>query len=349
MNIFIPDLHSTLTYSFCKAFEGMGGVIYAPIPNKTNPTIMSGGEILLKSAADFRWYGDHYKIPNVRFVEMTDLPDIDIDVVIMADTPLQRSVWRYLLPLFSRRKQVYVVAFCGNEMPRYRWDLVENLLCADEKTWHARGSRVPNAIRYFPHVDYDSCVFNGCSDSNTLITCINQFEKRYPQEAAWASQIIKRLPTVDHQIIGGLAPYEVATHIQSCAASLHIKHEEGYGYSVIESLAMGRPIIAPRQYIQGRTMARWCIHGESALLFNTTDEAVSLIRNFFEDAELRHRLQTKSAQLIRQVIDNEEQTLALKGFINRLQPQKHKRLINHLLDVRYRHSPQKHHRTHAAP
>ncbi len=342
MNVFIPDIHSTLTYSFCKAFEELGATVYVPIPAKSNPVRMAGGEPLLKSAADFRWYGDYYQIPNCRFVEMTALPDLDIDVIIMADAPVQRSVWRYLAPLFSRRREVYLVAFCGNEMPRYRWDLVQNLLCADEETWVKRGSQVPNALRYFPYVDYPNYVFEGCSDTRTLITCINHYEKRYPQEAQWARQIVGQLPGVEHKVIGGLAPHDVAKEFQRSAASLHIKHEEGYGYAVIEGLAIGRPVVAPRKYVQGRTMARWCLPGESALLFDTTEEAAAQLREFFGNEDLRHRVQQRSAQLIRQLINNDEQTAGLKAFMDRLRPQPDKTLLNHLLDARYRHRPQKH-------
>ena len=341
MNVFIPDVHSTLTHSFCEAFDRLGATVYVPLPGASHGIHVAPSEPLLKGVADFRSHAEYMGVTNCRFVELEALPDLEIDVVVLPDKPLQRSVLRYLHPLFSRRREVYLVFFCGNEMPSYRWDLVQNLLCADEKTWHARGSRVPHALRYFPYVDYDTYAFRACSDVPALITCINHFEKRYPQEAAWAREIVSQVPGVEHRVIGGLAPREVAAQFQSSTASLHIKHEEGYGYAVIESLAVGRPIIAPRKYVQGRTMARWCVQGESALLFDSTEEAVAQIRGLMDDGDLRERMQRRSAELIRQLVNNDEQTAGLQAFMQQLRPQPDKSLLNHLLDVRYRHRPQK--------
>lgn len=337
MNALIPNIHNVLTASFCRAFEQLGISVLVPAVDEARQATLSKYRSPLAGAFDFQPFLLADGVRNCRIVDVEALADIDIDMIVIGGHGVQRAVLKYLLPMLKRRREVHLIYFCGNQIPNYRWDLVTNLLCADEISWARHGSRIANASRYYPWIDYDRFAWIGPNDSRKLVSCIINYESRYPADFAMARAIVDSVPGLSHELIDKVSHARVAEIIQRCAASLHVKPEEGYGYSVIESLACGRPIIAPRRYVQGRAMARWCIDGETALLFDSIDDARPSLTRFFGDEDLRHTLQRSSARRIRSIIDNDEQTAVLAKFIQQLRPQPAKRVKTHLLDFRWRH------------
>lgn len=337
MNALIPNIHNVLTASFCRAFEKLGVSVLVPAVDEARQATLSKYRSPLAGAFDFQPFLSAENVRNCQIIDVDALAGIDIDMIVIGGHGVQRGVLKYLLPMLKQRRDVHLIYFCGNEIPNYRWDLVNNLLCADEISWLRHGSSIPNASRYYPWIDYGRFAWIEPNDSRKLVSCIINYESRYPADFAMARAIVNSIPGLTHELVDKVSHARVAEIIQRCAASLHIKPEEGYGYSVIESLACGRPVIAPREYVQGRAMARWCIDGETALLFDSVDEARQSLSLFFDDADLRHKLQYSAANSIRRIVDNDEQAEILRGFIQRLRPQPVKPLRSHLLDFRWRH------------
>ena len=337
MNALIPNIHNVLTASFCRAFEKLGISVYVPAVDEVGQATLSKYQSPLAGAFDFQPFATAEQVRNCRIVELEALADVDIDMIVIGGHGVQRAALKFLMPMLQRRRQVHLIYFCGNEIPNYRWDIVNNLLCADEISWSRHGSHIANATRYYPWIDYDRFAWIEPNDGRSLVSCIINYASRYPADFEMARTIVASVARLQHELIDKVSHASVAEIIQRCAASLHIKPEEGYGYAVIESLACGRPIIAPRRYVQGRSMARWCIDGETAILFDSVEDARQSLTKFFDDAALRHALQRSSAQRIRSIIDNDEQTDVLGKFIQRLRPQPAKNLKSHLLDFRWRH------------
>lgn len=337
MNIFLPNLHGILTVSFCRALDELGATVFVPAVDDGEQAKLSKYRSPLAGAYDFQKNLDLEGLKNCRVVALHELPDLDIDVVFITGHGVQRSVLKYLLPMFGRRRPVYLAYFCGNELPHYRWDLVKNLLSADELSWVRHAGQMPNAARYYPWLDYQRFSWAGPSSVRKLVTCIGNYDSRYPEDAATARQLVGSIANLQYELIDAVAHDQIAERYREAAATLHIKPEEGYGYAVIESLACGRPVVAPRKYVQGRAMQYWCIDGDSALLFDTIDEARQSLNRFFDDPDFRARLQACAAATVRRVIDNDEQTAVLQRFLQRLQPQPDKGLLSHLLDFRHRH------------
>ncbi len=337
MNVFLPNLHGILTVSFCRALDELGATVHVPAVSDGQQAKLSKYHSPLAGAYDFQPNFALEHLKNCRIVAFDELPDLDIDVVFITGHGVQRSVLKFLLPLFSRRRPVHLAYFCGNELPHYRWDLVRNLLSADELSWVRHAAQVPNAARYYPWIDYQRFCWHGPSSARKLVTCIGDYENRYPDDAATAHQLVDSMADLQYELIDAVAHDKIADRYRQAAATLHIKPEEGYGYAVIESLACGRPVIAPRKYVHGRAMQHWCIDGESALLFDTLDGARQSLLRFFGDQDFRTALQSSAAATIRRVIDNDAQKAVLQRFLDRLQPQPDKRLLSHLLDFRHRH------------
>ena len=65
---------------------------------------------------------------------------------------------------------------------------------------------------------------------------------------------------------------EVNRLMVESSATLHIKDQEGFGWSVLESMAVGRPVILHRGLAKHMAMEEWAVDGKTAVYFDTADE-----------------------------------------------------------------------------
>jgi len=64
----------------------------------------------------------------------------------------------------------------------------------------------------------------------------------------------------------GYTPPALLHHkYKACSVTLHFKHMEGFGFSLIQSLACGTPAIVPRGFYKYRTAGRYLIPGVTCL------------------------------------------------------------------------------------
>ena len=107
-------------------------------------------------------------------------------------------------------------------------------------------------------------------------------------------------------------------NLKNSIATVHIKRLEGYGYSVIESLATGRPVFLSRLYSQNKSLKQWCLENETALFFDSEVDLKMKILYYMQSKELRHYMQEQSAKIVREIIDNQKEFEKLKNFIDNL-------------------------------
>ena len=95
------------------------------------------------------------------------------------------------------------------------------------------------------------------------------------QDAAYFVERVR--PHIDGErvtYVGSVGPAERATLLGGAAAMLHlINFEEPFGFSVVESMACGTPVIARRR----GSMPEIVVPGENGALVDTLDEAVDAI------------------------------------------------------------------------
>jgi len=326
MRILTFNTHSVLTASLARSFRALGHELWIPTGNPADwahwkPRLVTG------------WTDAEAGVQGIR----PDLIDqTPFDVVLIPGHDVQRDVLRAVWPA-QERLGARLVFFCGNELPHYRWDLAQNVLAADRASYEWASARGLHTLMFFPWIDYAALPYEGPSDTPVVRTYINDYAARFPQDQQSADRILAQVPGLRLEHVDGQDHAGVMRLMRESMATIHIKAKEGYGYSVLESLASGRPVLMPRKYVQGKTLATWVIDGESAMLFDDEAEAAAKLRRFLADVPFRHALQASSARLVREKVDNARETAALGTFLDQLKPQPAKSLTSRILDVTKRH------------
>ena len=111
---------------------------------------------------------------------------------------------------------------------------------------------------------------------------------------------------------------ETSRCMKESIATLHVKHLEGYGFAIIESMAKGRPVFLHKKFAQGKSYLNWAIENATSLYFGDNKELKSKMKSIIECQEYRHWLQEHCSKAIRSLINNTEQTNNLKTFLNNL-------------------------------
>jgi glycosyltransferase involved in cell wall biosynthesis len=156
-------------------------------------------------------------------------------------------------------------------------------------------------------------------------TYINGYADNFPKSYALYDYIRDDFKDFDLFVCEHRSRDEVADELADSFSTLHLKDQEGYGFSVIESMARGRPVFLYRFFARGKSYVNWAIEGETCFYFGSPDnpnftdddynELVFKIRRLSDDEKFRHSVQEKCSLRIRELINNEEQIGNFKNFL----------------------------------
>jgi len=97
-----------------------------------------------------------------------------------------------------------------------------------------------------------------------------------------------------------------------------VKNFEGFGYTIIQSLAKGRPVFLKRSFSEGQKLMNWCVNNQTALFFDDSAQFSKTLNCYLYDETYRVNLQNNAARQIRRMINNERQALIFENFIQNL-------------------------------
>lgn len=318
MKIFFPDIHPSLTSSFAKAFSELGYTLVLPSedykitfrpPNDPFVWDEKWNEERVKSELSFA---------NVILVDNQSLYEVIPDVIFVSAYENQFEVLNVIYPRLQKRSKL--AFFSGNDYWRgaYPTREIKNYLCADFYGHELAKSEGINHLYYRPWIDYDQFTFEGVSDSNIIGVYIGRYAELFPEQYRESKVLAQMTPFANHIFHTESPKSETAKTMAESSATLHIKPAEGYGYAIAESMARGRPVFLSRNLSNKRSFLQWAHEGESAFFIDSVDEYKEKLTKLLEDKELRHTVQSRAASLIREKINNEEQTEALRVFLETL-------------------------------
>lgn len=319
MKIFFPDIHVHLTRNMAKAFRQMGATVILPSKNyrpkfrpkpPVNDFVWNESYTTKKAKEEF---GD-----NVLVLSKDEIIEEKPDILFITAYENQEEVIKELYnPLKSFSK---LVAYSGNDYwdGAYDFSVIKNYLCADYTGYTLAKKYNVNHLYYRPYVNYDFFKYQGVSDSNLFGSYINQYQKLFTQEFDFCKNIFASCNQLSHRLCDSRPLDFVINTLRESIATIHIKRIEGYGYSIIESMAAGRPVFLHRQLAENKSYKNWAIEGLTAYYFNDAQEFENKALAFYENQEFRHSQQEACAKAIRKMINNDEQFSNLKNFLNNL-------------------------------
>jgi glycosyltransferase involved in cell wall biosynthesis len=320
MNIFWPDIHKNLTKGISQAFNLLGHTLILPsekykityrAPSQFSQFVWNE-EWTQKKADNF------FPFKNVQVLSKSEILDLKPDIVFITSFETQFEILTELWPNLKSFSKL--AAYSGNDYwdGAYPFNIIKNYLCADYVGYVLSNKYKLNYLYYKPWVDYNRCTFDGNTDSNIIGIYISEYQKLFNNEYKYSKELQKLTPFIDYHYHTNSTQEELTRTLKSSIATQHIKSLEGYGMAIIESMACGKPVFLHRRLSQNKSLKQWSIENITALFFETPEEYHSKLKALIDSRDYRYFLQTTTAEVIRQIINNEKETQKLGHFINNL-------------------------------
>jgi len=320
MNIFWPDIHKNLTKNIAKAFSSLGHTLILPNdkyiisnfpPKQFNQWVWNSSWTQEKVNLEFT-------TNNVKALSKEEIIDLKPDIIFITSFETQFEILNEIWPHVKDHGKL--ACYSGNDYwdGAYPFYIIKNYLCADYLGYHLANKYKINHLYYKPWVDYDRCTFDGPTDGNIVGVYISEYEKNFNQEYNISRELQKLTPFIDYHYHTNSSQEELTKTLKSSIATQHIKHLEGYGIAVIESMACGKPVFIHRRMAQNKSLMQWSIENVTALFFESEYEYIAKLKGLYESKDYRYFLQNTTANVIRQIIDNQKETEKLGHFLNNL-------------------------------
>jgi hypothetical protein len=303
-----------------KAFDELGHTMIIPskdynIQHRPKPPIK-----------DFVWNEswsqekvDQDFIPsNVRCLNKEEILEIKPEIIFITAYENQFEILNEIWPHLQHCSKL--AFYSGNDYwaEAYPWYLVQNYLCADYLAFTLCQKHGINHLYYRPWVDYDSFSFGGPTECNKINSYINDYEGNFPKEYEFSQALKEAVDFIDFEFCEGLEKKNVVKKMHDSLATLHVKNLEGYGYTIIESMACGRPVFLSSALSKNKSYENWAVENKTCLYFEDSRDFACKAKALIDSKDYREYLQGKCAATIRELINNEEQTNKLGTFLNRL-------------------------------
>lgn len=262
-----------------------------------------------------------FRTKNVCALNKEEILDIKPEIIFITAYENQFEILNEIWPHLKGKSKL--VFYSGNDYwdGAYPWYQVKNYLCADNLAKNLCQKYGVNHLYYRPWVDYDYFTYSGVSNVNAVGTYICNYQGNFPKEFEFYKQLTEKLAAksgTNFILHEKSSREEVKTGLDNSLASLHIKGLEGYGYAIIESMACGRPVFLHRQLAQNKSYLNWSLENETCFYFESLEEISAKLAALLACPEYRNFIQWSTANRIRQLIDNKEQTDKLAKFLNNL-------------------------------
>jgi hypothetical protein len=213
-----------------------------------------------------------------------------------------------------------LVFYSGNDYwdGAYPFYISQNYLCADYTGYLLSNKHKLNYLYYKPWVDYDKFTFDGNTDSNIIGIYISEYGKLFTNEYNYSKELETLTPFINYHYHKTSTQHEVLKTLKTSIATQHIKGLEGYGMAIIDSMASGRPVFLHRKLAQNKSLMQWSIENMTALFFETPEEYCAKLKALTTSKDYRYFLQSTTAKVIREIIDNTKETEKLNTFLNNL-------------------------------
>lgn len=232
--------------------------------------------------------------------------------------PAMFDLWRRL----NKHHPVVLCAYSGVFQAAFAFRRYSGIIATDVATRIlARSFGVP-ALKFFPDFAFDAYPYvpEPPSDRIILRSYTNHLAKRFPLAHAFHEECRALLKErfgdrVRVENVEGVQRQRVRELMAESTATLHIKDEEGFGWSIVESLSTGRPVISQAGLSRNMTYNEWVADDAKALTFDKPADLVRIVARLIDDRAWRSALQRDAAETIRRRYDPAAHAEALGEFL----------------------------------
>jgi len=320
MKIFFPDIHYALTNYFAKACEKLGHEILVPskewkVSFYPKPPI---NHFVWNESLDEKVLSEKKYNSNVKAISKEQFFDIKPEIIFITAYENQFEIINELW-----KKQNWSAKLCfysGNDYWKgaYPLEYLKNYLAADLTGINIAKENGVNYLKYIPYFDESIYKFSGTNDSNTFITAIGEYQKLFSSDFIYYSELQFSTPYINYDLHTKSSHEIVIESIKKSCACLHVKHLEGLGILILESMFIGRPVILFRPFSENKRYKEFCIHGKNSLYFSDKNEYIDIAKKIIFNRDFRHEIQESTAEFTKKILNPQENLYSLNNFLNRL-------------------------------
>ncbi len=339
LRVLFPMMHTTLVKSMALVLQHLGHILvlpgesFDPRASSLGPKISYVG-FLKKKPLESTCFTDQFSKDNPRyyaFLENVELIENDEifsnppDVLVVNCEQVEQSIYSLFKALKERgAAHTKLVHYSGNNGTRYDPAMVKNFIAVDAYSAKFHDPAKTNIVFWIPWIDFETLTFDGCSDTPIINSYLGGYYSagQFQGGAELFKEIVKAskksFPGLQIHSLAHLSQDQMFAHIEQSTATLHLKESDGFGYTILESMAKGRPVFLKKSYSKGSRLMYWCIQDKTAFFIDDYRGFKYQLRRYLDDKEFRHQMQTSSAQLARELVNNEKQARILEHFLQNL-------------------------------
>ena len=269
------------------------------------------------------WLTKNEKIHFISYQEFLESNKIDIIIANCTENyyDILCNIWPY------KKNKCKFITYFGNEYIPYMsgipFQIIKNHISADVTSHNEAIKRNVNSIILRPPIDYNIFKYKPVENYKKIKGYIHNY-------FVWKSgfdifnYIKNTVKKCEFSIYGKngdggilIKAEDVANSIYDSCAQFHVKDREGYGLSLIENLACGRPPILFRPFIKNKALTQWCTD-KTSIIFDTIPEGINKINRYLSDKEYAIKLQENASEIIRKEININTESEKLKKFLGNL-------------------------------
>jgi glycosyltransferase involved in cell wall biosynthesis len=253
-------------------------------------------------------------------ISQEEFRELPIDIAILMCHEQERGgFWQEVSGV---NPKAHVVHYAGNDHVPYNAKKVKWLLSTNERVINFL--KPPQHLLFYPVVPY-SLYLPPMYDRAYLAkpevrSFINDLPvwRRGAEDFKRLSMLVKsQLPEIAIENMVNQPRGEVSRLMNRSLLVVHFKDAEGYGFSVLEAMAQGVPVITTNYLLKGRTLAKFFTHKETGWIVNAGPQAIPIIKECYEDRSILAEVGMNAAARVREIVNEEEQTMRLKEFLER--------------------------------
>jgi len=338
LRIFFPMMHHTLIKSMALALQHLGHTLVLPgksfSPDSPGRGLkLTGTDYLSKNPLDRAHFASLFSkqsLVPISFLDAVEIIESDQmfsnppDVLVVNWKGVEEGMYslhEYLLR-YSNKKDIKLLHYSGNNCTEYNKKYVKNLIAVDSCSASLYDASVQKLF-WIPWIDFETLKFSGPNDAPIVCNFLSHYyDGPFKSSGDIFHDVTGRLKENLPSVSILSPPFGPRDEMLACidqgCATFHIKESEGFGYTILESIAKGRPVFLKRSFSSGSRLMRWCIEGKTAFFFDDYAECEQKLKDYLEDSIYRHDVQEECARTVRALIDNEKQARILDHFLQNL-------------------------------
>jgi hypothetical protein len=318
MKVFLANMHPAFGDSFALMLERAGCEVYSPDQDFIDNHIDPPGH--LRYGTENHRFGNTLLLngSSGKQISFEEFTAIRFDIVFLLCLEQELAGWRANVMVHQPTSKL--VHYSGNDSVPYQKP-VDYLIAADSTTTSICNPKLH--LRMFPILPYDNYEYQGPRKHTEILPLVGSYifklEKYWPlsfQRFEFVRNFCAKrgIQVINYESVGrGLA----RDTMRESLLTLHFKGSEGYGYTVLESMALGIPVIIMRDLIASRTLSEF-MTSDNSWIIDKPEEALDIILDCNNDRELINKKGHEAATSLRRLLVEEDQVSQLKEFLLRV-------------------------------